>query len=196
MLRSGVIDNDTLVNLTKLKHHNIFNTIRFLFSQIHIPQEIAKEYEVQVAREPDRVWVLNKLRPNEGFFSFCSRYDSVTFTVLRGVKDVDKGEAEAVAQKKAVEAHYILSDDQRFQTAIKKLDSTIKVFTTLHIIAMLDLRQLVENYEAIIKNLHSVHPFKSSHLRTAYRESAEELGIALSKKVLNRKCGLKGLGLK
>ncbi len=190
MLRTAVIDNVTLVNLTKLKQHDIFNAIRFLFSQIHIPQEVRKEYEVQLAREPDRAWVLERLMPNRGFYSFCTRYDSATFTLLRGVKDIHKGEAEAVAQKRSVEAHYILSDDLRFQTAIKNIDSTIKVFTTLHIIAMLDMRQLVTNPKSIIKTLHSVHPFKSRHLRTAYTESAKELGITLSKKVLNNKCSL------
>jgi predicted nucleic acid-binding protein len=195
MLRTAVIDNDTLVNLTKLKQHDIFNAIRFLFSQIHIPQEVRKEYEVQEAKEPDRVWVLERLRPNEGFYSFCTRYDSATFTLLRGVKDIHKGEAEAVAQKRSVDAHYILSDDIKFQIAIKKVDSTIKVFTTLHIIAMLDIRKFVANPESIVKSLHSVHPFKSSHLRTAYIESAKELGITLSKKVLNNKCSLTKLGL-
>ena len=50
MLRTAVIDNDTLVNLTKLKQHNIFDSIRSLFSQIHIPQEVRKEYEVQSAK--------------------------------------------------------------------------------------------------------------------------------------------------
>jgi len=195
MLRTAVIDNVTLVNLTKLKQHNIFNAIRFLFSQIHIPQEVRREYEVQQAREPDRVWVLERLRPNEGFYSYCTRYDSATFTLLRGVKGIDKGEAEAVAQKRSVEAHYILSDDLRFQTAIKSIDSTIKIFTTLHIIAMLDIRELVANPESIVKTLHSVHPFKSSQLRTAYIESAKELGITLSKKVLSTKCSLTKLGL-
>ena len=195
MLRTAVIDNVTLVNLTKLKQHDIFNAIRFLFSQIHIPQEVRKEYEVQLAREPDRAWVLERLRPNRGFYSFCTRYDSATFTLLRGVENIDKGEAEAVAQKRSVEAHYILSDDIKFQIAIKNIDSTIKVFTTLHIIAMLDIRQLIANPESIVKTLHSVHPFKSSQLRTAYTESAKELGITLSKKDLNNKCSLTKLGL-
>ena len=100
-----------------------------------------------------------------------------------------------MSQKRSVEAHYILSDDLKFQSAIKSIDSTIKVFTTLHIIAMLDIREFVTDSESIVKTLHSVHPFKSSQLRTAYIESAKELGITLSKKVLSKKCSLTKLGL-
>lgn len=195
MFKTAVIDNDTLINLTKLKHHNIFNSIRFLFSQIHIPQEVRKEYELQVEREPDRVWILERLRPNEGFYSFCTRYDSMTLTLLKGKKYIDKGEAETVAQQKEVNAHYILSDDIKFQKAIRSIDSRIKIFTTLHIIAMLDIRKFIANPDEMVKTLHSFNPFTSSHLRSVYIESAEELGITLSKKFLNNKCSIKKLGL-
>lgn len=195
MRLTAVIDNATLVNLTKLKHHNIFNSLRNLFSQIHIPQEVRKEYEVQLSRYPERVWVLERLRLNEGFYSFCTRYDSIMLTVLNGKIGIDKGEAEAVAQHRTVNAHYILSDDIRFKDAIKDIDSRVKVLTTLHLIAMLDIRQLLINSQAIIKDLHSVHPFKSSNIRQAYIESASELGISINKRALNGKCSFKKLKL-
>lgn len=196
MRRSAVIDNATLVNLTKLKHLYIFDSLRLLFNQIHIPQEVAKEYEIQRAKEPERVWVLERLRPNEGFYSFCTQYDSGVLGILNGQKHIDKGEAEAVAQQKRVNAHYILSDDIKFKNAIRSIDSKVRVFSTLHIIAMLDIRQFIIDYEVIVKTLHSVHQFESSHLRLAYMESARELGIKLTKKALNSKCSFKKLRLR
>jgi predicted nucleic acid-binding protein len=195
MLRTAVIDNDTLVYLTKLKHLKIFDSLRSLFQQIHIPQEIRREYEIQQGREPDRVWILDRLRPNEGFYSFCTRFDKIVLTILQGEKDIHRGEAEVFAQQKEVNAHYILSDDSRFRRAIKAIDSNVKVLTTLHIIAMLDIRQLLMNSEEILKALHAHYRFESFDLRTAYKEAARELGLYLPKKVLNNKCSFKKLGL-
>lgn len=195
MLRTAVIDNDTLVYLTKLKHFKIFDSLRSLFQQIHIPQEIKREYEIQQGREPDRVWILDRLRPNEGFYSFCTRYDKIVLTIIQGEKDIHKGEAEVFAQQKEVNAHYILSDDLKFHRAIKAIDSNVKILTTLHIIAMLDIRQLLINSEEIVKALHPHYKFESYDLRTAYKESAKELGFDLPKKILNNKCSFKKLGL-
>lgn len=195
MLRTAVIDNDTLVYLTKLNHHGIFDLLRSLFRQIHIPQEVRKEYEVQLSREPERVYLLEKLWPNEGFYSFCTRYDNMVLTFIQGVKNIHKGEAEVIAQQKAVNAHYILSDDLRFHKAIKAIDSTVKIFTTLHIIAMLDIQNDLVNSDKIVKTLHQYYKFESYDLRTAYIESAKELGFTLPKKVLNNKCSFKRLGL-
>lgn len=195
MYLTAVIDNVTLVNLTKLKHHHVFSSLRNLFSQIHIPQQVRKEYEVQISKEPDRVWVLERLRPNEGFYSACDRYDTISLTVIKGIKGIDAGEAEAVAQYRNVNSSYILSDDHRFKKAILSFDPRIKVLSTLHIIAMLDIRQLIVNVDEIIKSLYSVHPFSSNNLRKAYKDSANELGIPVSKKILNAKCSFKRLGL-
>jgi predicted nucleic acid-binding protein len=195
MLRTAVIDNDTLVNLTQLKHLRVFDSLRSLFQQIHIPQEVKREYEIQLAKEPDRVWMLDKLRPNEGFYSFCTRYDKIVLSVIQSKKNIDKGEAEVVAQQKEVNAHYILSDDLKFHKAIKAIDSNVKILTTLHLIAMLDIRKLLINSKEMLRELHSHYKFESFDLRTAYKESAKELGLALPKKILNNKCSFKKLGL-
>lgn len=195
MLRTAVIDNDTLVYLTKLKHLKIFDSLRLLFQQIHIPQEIKREYEIQQGSEPDRVWILDRLRPNEGFYSFCTRYDKLVLTIIQGEKNIHKGEAEVFAQQKQVNAHYILSDDLKFHKAIKAIDSKVKILTTLHIVAMLDIRQLLVNREEIVRALYTHYKFESYQLRTAYKESARELGFALPKKILNSKCSFKKLGL-
>ena len=195
MRRTAVIDNDTLVYLTKLKHLRIFDSLRSLFQQIHIPQEIKREYEIQQAREPDRVWILDRLKPNEGFYSFCTQYDKIILTIIEGEKNIHKGEAEVYAQQKKVNAHYILSDDLRFHKAIKAIDSSVRILTTLHIIAMLDIRQYLLNSEEVVKALHPHYGFESYDLRMAYIESAKELGFTIPKRVLNNKCSFKKLGL-
>jgi hypothetical protein len=60
---------------------------------------------------------------------------------------------------------------------------------------MLDIRQLLINSEEIVKALHPHYKFESYDLRTAYKESAKELGFDLPKKMLNNKCSFKKLEL-
>jgi predicted nucleic acid-binding protein len=196
MYLTAVIDNVTLVNLTKLKHYKIFDSLHNLFSRIHIPQEVRNEYERQVSREPERIWILEKLRPNEGFYSACDRYDTFVLVLIRGLPGIDKGEAEAVAQFRTLNSNYILSDDKKFKKAIYKYDASIKVLSTLHIIVMLDILNYSSNTKVILKELYFIHHFSSKELRLAYKYCANDRGIHLDKKTLNDKCSFKALGLK
>ena len=115
--------------------------------------------------------------------------------MVNGKKDIDRGEAEVYAQQKKVNAHYIISDDIKFHKAIKAVDRNVKILTILHIIAMLDIRELLVNTNEIIKTLHLHYKFKSRQLRSAYIESANELGLDLPKSKLNYRCSFKQLGL-
>jgi hypothetical protein len=74
MRRVCVIDNSTLVTLTKLHHLSIFNRLRSLFDTIHVPLRVKEEYEypAAVAHEPVRREVLSKMRLNSGFLAICS----------------------------------------------------------------------------------------------------------------------------
>jgi predicted nucleic acid-binding protein len=111
------------------------------------------------------------------------------------MQGIDKGEAEAVAQMKKVHAHYILSDDNKFKKAIAKIDSSVKVFTTLHLIAMLDIQNVILNQAELVRALHKFYGFKEGQLKLAYKESAKEFGLALTRKRLNERCSFRKLGL-
>ncbi len=185
--RTAVVDNDALINFTHLKKFNIFNSLRLLFSQIHIPMEVLKEYEVMKLKEPDRIWFLEKLRPDQGFYSLCTKYDSISLVILKTIKDIDAGEAEAVAQHQKLGAHYIISDDRLFKIALSRKFPRIKVFSSLHIIAMLDLNTFINNRYELLQKLHSVSPINSEILINAYQESATELGITITKREIYSK---------
>ncbi len=190
MFRVAVVDTSTLINLTFIKHLQIFNHLQNLFLRIHIPTKVKSEYELTLRHEPDRAWLLERLKPNEGFYSFCTRYDSTVLSIIQSVKHIDAGEAEAVAQLKKVNANYILSDDERFSKALKKIDPYVKVISTWHVLAMLDLLQIVLNSDEIIRALYKRCPFPKSRLRKAYVESYREFGLRPSKKHINQKCDL------
>lgn len=187
MLRTAVVDNDALINFTHLKKFNIFNSLRLLFSQIHIPMEVLKEYEVMKLKEPDRIWFLEKLKPDQGFYSLCTKYDTISLAILKTIKDIDAGEAEAVAQHQKLGAHYIISDDRLFKIALGRKFPRIKVFSSLHIIAMLDLNKFINNHYELLQRLHSVSPINRELLINAYQESATELGITITKREIYSK---------
>jgi predicted nucleic acid-binding protein len=134
MRKVVVVDNAALINLTILKDFSIFNLLKNLFFQIHIPTKVKSEYEFMLRHKPERAWLLERLKPNTGFYSFCTRYDSIVLCTIQTVKDIDAGEAEAVAQFLKVNANYILSDDHRFTVALKMKEPNIKVLSTLHIL--------------------------------------------------------------
>ena len=185
--RTAVVDNDALINFTHLKQFNIFNSLRLLFSQIHIPMEVLKEYEVMKLKEPDRIWFLEKLRPDQGFYSLCTKYDSISLVILKTIKDIDAGEAEAVAQHQKLGAHYIISDDRLFKIALSKKFPRIKVFSSLHIIAMLDLNKFINNRYELLQRLHLMSPINRETLINVYQESATELGITITKREIYSK---------
>jgi predicted nucleic acid-binding protein len=190
MLRIAVLDSSTLINLTSIRHLHIFNHLQSIFLRIHVPSKVKSEYEVMLKHEPDRAWFLEKLRPNKGFYSYCTQYDSIVLSMIQPVKHIDAGEAEAVAQLKKVNASYILSDDERFSKALKTIDPFVKVISTLHILAMLDLSKVILNSDEIIQALYNKNPFPKSRLRNAYMDCYKEFGIKHSKKHINQKCEL------
>ncbi len=188
MRKVVVVDNTALINLTILRDFSIFNLLKNLFFQIHIPTKVKSEYEFMLRHKPERAWLLEKLKPNAGFYSFCTRYDSIVLCTIQTVKDIDAGEAEAVAQFLKVNANYILSDDHRFTVALKMKEPNIKVLSALHILAILDLNRITLDVDRLIQVPHRERPFSKSKLRKAYVDSHIELGIRMSKKWVDKKC--------
>ncbi len=197
MYRICVIDNSTLVTLTHLNDLSIFNSLRNLFSRIHIPLKIKEEYENEIAvlHDPTRLEISKSMRLNGGFLSICNQYDTISLAVLKTVKGIDIGEAEAVAQHKKINSFFVISDDLKFIKGLKKADPYIKVIGTLHLIAWLDFLKFLNDREAHLRIIHQQSPFKSKHLRNAYLDISKQLCITISKNDLSKKTSLKLLGI-
>ncbi len=197
MQRICVIDNSTLVNLTRLRHLQIFKHLRILFRAIYVPAKTLEEYQKMLPFEPERKWVVDQIQlAGHSFLVFCNRYDSIALAFLKTTKGIDPGEAEAAAQHKSLDSQFVLSDDINFINAIRSTDKYVRVLGTLHIIAMLDFNKIVINPPDYLKSLYMHSPFTSSQLRTAYQETAKQLGVNISKRELSEKTSLKSIGLK
>lgn len=188
---TAVIDNASLVYLSYLnKETPFFHYLQSLFHTIYFPTEVVKEYTIGLPKEPHRNWVIERLNQDQGFYRYCSTYDSFVMVTVENYKGIDKGEAEAYAQFKKVNAHFIISDDNSFIEALKYLDSGTKVYTTLHLISWLEHSKLLPNWNDLLKHVYKIRPFKSTELREAYLEVAARLGLSLPKKTVSAKCSL------
>lgn len=191
MYQTAVIDNDSLVNLSYLhKSKPFFHYLNSLFNTIYFPSEVVKEYGFLADKEPHRDWIIQRLKPEQGFYRYCTTYDSIVLAMVQNQKGINKGEAESYAQLKKVNAHLIISDDKAFTVALKQLDSGIKVYTTLHLICWLHLAGLLPDWENMVKDVHKLRPFKSAELREAYATIVEKFSLSITKKEISKKCSL------
>jgi hypothetical protein len=188
MYRTCVIDNSTLVYLTKLRDLGIFTHLRSVFNNIYVPARILQEYQKMLPFEPERQWVIDQVsQPNYGFLAYCTKYDSVSLAILETTSGIDAGEAEAAAQHKSVNSQYILSDDAKFITAIRLADRHTRILNTLHIIALLDFNEIIFEPSTFLKTLHQYRPFNEKHLKVAYRDVMQILGIHVPRKTFYKK---------
>lgn len=191
MSQSAVIDNASLVYLSHLNLKKpVFQYLKNLFNTIYIPTEVVKEYAAGINKEPHRKWILDRLNPEQGFYRFCTTYDTFILVMVEKYKGIDKGEAETFAQLKKVNANIIISDDVRFIETLKKLDGSIRVYSTLHILSWLEHAGFIADWNFMICEIYKIRKFNSMDLRNAYIETAKYLGLHIPKKQISAKCSL------
>lgn len=193
-----VVDNSTLITLTRLYQLSIFSQLTSLFERIHIPLKVKEEYENEfsIRAEPNRKLVLSQMSLNSGFLSICSKYDTISLVILKTTEGIDAGEAEAAAQHKTVNSRFVLSDDKKFILGLKKADPHIKVIGTIHLIAWLDISRSILDPKEYFKIVYKRIQFDSKMLRAAYREIYMILRIPIDKRLLSKKTSLKTLGIR
>lgn len=182
-----IIDNDSLVNLTKLAEFNIFKLLRNIYKQILIPEKVKIEYEKQLIREPQRKFILDRLRPNEGFWALCTRLDSFNSAMLFNYKGIDKGEAEIISQAEKLSIGLIISDDKPFKNACAELNKNLRIYNSLFVLANLDIHGFIPDNIIFFAKLYKVRPFKLEDLIFAYNKAAKYLGIRTEPQKISKK---------
>ncbi|MEQ9102149.1 MAG: hypothetical protein RIF36_17120 [Imperialibacter sp.] len=165
--------------------------MRSLFPHLLIPTEIKNEFARGAHRHTDRNYVLERLKPDYGFYRLCTKFDTLAKVVLETTPGIDKGEAEAIAQQKSVSSSYFLADDKTFHTAIRKVDSTVSVISSLHLAAMIDIQRLDAVPNHFIRELYSVWKFSSAEFREAYTQVVGWYSLSMSKREISKKTSLK-----
>ncbi len=191
MRPTAIVDNASLVYMSHLHYRKpFFDYLRNIFYTLYFPTEVVSEYKLGAVKEPHREIMLEKIKPEAGFWRFCTAYDSIVMATVLHQKGIDKGEAESYAQFRKVNANFIISDDKNFIKAINELDPFIKVYSTLHIICWLHIAGYLPDWQGRIKDLYRLRPFKSTELRTAYLAIIEKFGLSITRKELSKKCSL------
>ncbi len=191
-----MIDNDSLNFLTKTERSiPIFPILRSLFRGLYVPEEVKTEFERNMPQDAAHQRVLSQIRLSNSFLKLCSTYDIFSKILLEGVKDIDPGEAEAFAQYKN-QAHFIISDDRKFASAVRLQDPTVRIIDTVLLFAWLDQLALLSNPKAHLRALFQQRRFTPQQLRNAYKQAAGMLGKKFSNRELQRKTNFKLLGIK
>jgi predicted nucleic acid-binding protein len=186
-----LIDNDFLVNLSCLERFDIYQLLHNIFEQVNISARIKEEYERKVHLEPFRRRVLDRLKPNRGFWSLCTRIDAVTLSMYESVQGIDYGEAEILSQAEKIGVPLIITDDQKFINAAKNIGINLRFRSTLFVMALLDLNGLLSDSYTYFAHLYNSRKFKRTELVEAYELAYTELSLAHNKKVISAKTSLK-----
>ncbi len=173
-----IIDNNALVYAHELnKHIEFWEIIKSVVDKVLVPLEVKNEF----ANSHDTTRQSTLALIEQGIFlDICTQYDTLSLEIFKTEKNVDAGEAEAAAQQQSVNADFIWSDDKKFTLAIKKYLANQTVLNTLHIIARLQLSQLIIDYPTTIKQLHFIRPINKNKLRLAFNEEASRLGFKIN----------------
>lgn len=191
-MHSAVIDNSSLVYLTNLHAQGfpILKLLRNLFATLHFPQKVINEYMIGTKWEPNRQLFVDKIRPENKYFRLCTSYDSIIQAIVAGHKGIDAGEGEAYAQFRKVHANMIISDDKEFAKTMRSIDSTVKVYSSLHLLCWLQILGYITNWGQLLAAMQKVRPFNSPDLRQAYNEVMFMLGVDLPRKRVSELCSL------
>lgn len=191
-----VADNTTLVYLTKLDiWFPVLDLLRIPFSQIHIPQEVKREYRIGADKDPHRHELLQRIEGNDRFWRDCHEFDPYIRALLDSEDGIEPGESEVFAQFMSIGARYIISDDRRFTIAINKRYPYITILTTLHVLCMLEQTGCIAEWPDCMRNYARIRKTTAKDLRKVYVESAKLTGVKKGKKEISEKCSLKILGV-
>ena len=170
--------------------------MRNLYYRVEVPTKIKDEYENGAAKfNPERIPILNQLRPNTGFWSLCTQLDRFSVVMLFNYKGIDEGEAELISQGEEKNIRTIISDDAAFKKAADNLNKNFLIVNPLFILASLDINGFLPNRMSIIQDYFDSRPFRSKDFRKAYKIALREYGLNWTKKKISERTSLKKLGI-
>lgn len=199
----AIFDNTVFSIAARIPHCDLIALAQNLFSVILIPQEVFREMQ-QFPHDADAQLFIQKQVRRVGLQSrglqLCDAFDPVVLASLHGVKGVDKGEAEAVAQAEKRQVPRIFTDDKKCVKALAHLYPHLAFHSTFYLICRLDLAQLLPDYPAVFNDFLTYKPLPlkkadqkkaKSNLREDYAAAMRHLGLPADKKIIARKISFK-----
>ena len=189
----AIIDTSFLIYSTKLKEVNLLGGMRLLFDHILLPKEIINEFTPKrnLPENKIRHEILSQIQINQGFYRLCTSLDHIIYQELIVQKTIDPGEAEVISQSQYRSIRFILMDEKRALKNLSESFSHIRFYSTITILAILELNGFLPNYNKCITELYSIRKFSAKDLRESFNHAMNYTQRHLSKKDLNPKISLK-----
>lgn len=202
-LDSIVVDNTVFNFFLKIQDIDLSNILRNIISgRVFVPSEIVIEMENIANKYPELSIGVEKLQnqiAKNDFFIHCHSFDSVVLEFAK--KNIDKGEAEAIAQCIKRRIPYFITDDFKCISFISKNYDDININSTFFLIAVADLHGLIINYKQVFEDYIRVLQYdkmspakKIKHqtrLSDEYQKAAKLFGISLTLEQIANKTKIK-----
>ncbi len=148
-MRIAVVDTSPLINLT---HLNLATELTLFFNRVFVPRAVQ-----ELNRKGRFRYRLNRLY-RTGFFTRCRTADAFNVQLLRA--ELDKGEAEALAQAQEKDALYFIGDERRARTMAGLMGK--KAVGTLRLLARLNLEGRAPAMTELVEVLRRDLSFRAS----------------------------------
>ncbi len=144
-----MVDTSPLINLT---HLNLATELTLFFNRVFVPRAVQ-----ELNRKGRFRYRLNRLY-RTGFFTRCRTADAFNVQLLRA--ELDKGEAEALAQAQEKDALYFIGDERRARTMAGLMGK--KAVGTLRLLARLNLEGRAPAMTELVEVLRRDLSFRAS----------------------------------
>jgi predicted nucleic acid-binding protein len=204
MQTQAIFDNTVFNIAARIESCDLIALATNLFADILVPQAIFQEiqsfptgYEPYADRRMQSYEraVLQK----QNSLRLCTTYDIVELVMVQTIPNVDRGEAEAIAQAQKRFVKLFFTDDEKCISALQNRFLAVDFVSTLHLIALLDIQNFLPDYKEVVREYLVHKPLNrktgKAKFRADYQKALHYFGLPNDKKLLNDKTSLKKLGL-
>ena len=191
---TAIIDNTVLANFMDSGQIGILNSSNLIFKTLFVPEAVHYEFlNVKGKLLHARTRFSDGIKIDKGYYRHCNTYDPIILGSFSRKDGVDPGEAEAISQAAKRGISIIITDDRKCRDYIEKKFAHIKTYSTLTIIALLDLSGWLPDRNKNFQQLYMSCSFTAAQLRVAYIQASQHIGITLKGKALSKKSSLKSI---
>jgi hypothetical protein len=196
-----VLDNTVFNIAARISSYDLIEQLNLICSQILVPESIFTElvkFDQGETKFKERTQqYITWIEHGKYAMSLCDTRDELIFCQTKMIKDVDTGEADAIAQiskRMEREGKYFVfcTDDQKCIYALKDKYQHIHFVSSLYLIFLLDFQKLlIHDYELVIKEYIQCKPFPKKQgvriIKEEYLKVLKFYGVTPNKKFLQQK---------
>jgi predicted nucleic acid-binding protein len=202
----AIFDNTVFNIAARIQSCDLIELATNLFEHIFVPQAI----HIEMQSFPPNIEPLAQMRMQRYVsavkavkrgIQICTTVDIIVQSNIETVPNVDKGEAEAIAQAAKRNVRYFFTDDEKCKNALADSYSDINITfaPTIYLIALLDINNFLPDYAQVMREYFAYKPLPKkggkAFFRQQYEAAMQFYSITYDKKIINKKTSFKALGI-